>query len=118
MLEKIRNDGDSKDVIKHNEVQFKSDWEKIEENIKKRHISMDDLLSMYQYYSNEKEHGKNLYGTLEEFFTLKFRAQNIDRPRNPNKAIAEIKSFSEYYLNLFIENKEIFSLRYVPWKML
>ncbi len=126
LLERITNDRsiEPHDII-INENRFQSDWNTIVEHIKypENNIQMDDLLSMYQYYSQAKEHGKTLYTKLEKFFKYQFNPENndrLDRPQTPNDAIAEIRNFSEYYLDLCNENKnkEIFSLRYTPWSML
>ncbi len=126
LLERITND---RNIEPHNiilnEAQFQSDWNTIVEHIKQpeNDIHMDDLLSIYQYYSQAKEHGKTLYTKLEKFFKYQFNPESderLDSPQTPNDAIAEIRSFSEYYLELCNENKnkEIFSLRYTPWSML
>ncbi len=113
---KIRDSKD-KQSISNNEAQFKSDWENIEGNIESSNINMDELLYMYQYYS-KAEPEKFLYPKLEKFF--KYQFEKGLQPPTPNRAIAEIKCFSQHYSKLFAENenKEIFSLRYIPWTRL
>ncbi len=123
LLGQIKDRNNNLEIIAKHKEWFKSDWKDIENHMKDPDydIYMDELLSLYQYYSQAKEHGKTLYATLVKFFTPKFNlTEPTNGPKNPNEVIAEIKSFSQNYLNLCNEkkNREIFSLRYTPWSML
>ncbi|MGI9307011.1 MAG: DUF262 domain-containing protein [Gammaproteobacteria bacterium] len=97
--------------------QFKADWNSTKQNADDSEIKLDVLINIYQYYALVKEQGKNLYENLKRFFQGGY--EGTTPPENSNKAISEIKKFSEYHKDVHgAKDKYVYLLRNTPWPTL
>lgn len=96
----------------HDKTVFLADWNDIEKGIKDlQDINIDEMFTLYQYFCIEE----NPKLSLDKVMINYFAKHNI----SPNDAVANFKEFVEKYRKDIeqTDNKVIYSLRYIPWKM-
>lgn len=96
----------------HDKKVFLSDWNDIEKGVKDlQDINIDEMFTLYQYFCIEE----NPKLSLDKVMINYFEKNNI----SPNDAVADFKEFVEKYRKNIeqTDNKIIYSLRYIPWKM-
>lgn len=107
LLEKVLKRYNDDTEIKNKKVeQFLDDWKAAESNAKQSEISMNDLFISYEYYLLANNPKLSLYDELQREF----------KDKDPNLVIADFKSFTDHYKNLFfLEDKLIYSFWYLRW---
>ena len=97
------------ELLKNKEQAFISDWNNIEEVIKRVDLTMDDMIVIYEYYILAKNPEKDTYYEL----TSKFK--NIDS----EKIVSELKKICDTYEKEIYSEKdiEIYSLFYLRWNI-
>lgn len=91
---------------------FKAEWQSISGNLQQFNYLLDDMLNAYLYFLTAKNPKKRLDEEL--LATEKFKKDNAI------KVIADIKAFSEIYIELLqneTKNKYIHCLKYLPNKI-
>lgn len=99
----------SKITDENRHAQFIADWQRAEEISKDSDLGMDELWTMYEYYSLAANPKKSLSDEIMTIFA------NTDA----GTAINDFKNFCEIYYEKICwgNNKTVFSLRYSPWSM-
>ncbi len=97
------------DLATIKEEQFMSDWREMEQNMKNLDINLDDLLTIYGYYTLANKPKTALHEVLQD---------NI-RDEDPNLIISDLKKFaSTYKIEVHdTTNKIMYSLWYLRWSV-
>jgi len=96
-----------KELKRQKEDQFLDDWKACETIALDTDSTINDLFVMFEYYQLATNPKKGLYDELVALFNNK----------EPNKVIADFKSFCEYYSdNVYYEDdKTIYAFFYLRW---
>lgn len=100
---------EDKELRKHHEDQFMSDWKRCEDIATDTNETMNDLFVMYEYYKLGKNPDKSLFDELKEVFKVE----------DPNLVISEFRNFISHYKSSIYDNtdKTIYSLYYLRWSV-
>ena len=96
----------------HDKTVFLTDWNDIEKGIKDlQDVNIDEMFTLYQYFCIEENPKLSLDKVMINYF--------VSHDISPNDAVADFKEFVEKYRKDIeqTDNKIIYSLRYIPWKM-
>ena len=121
-----RHKGDQS-VLNSKREQLADDWKSMEKDAEACDSTMNDMLSVYEYYALASSSGKGMYEKLTAFFggekdhkKIADELKNLFGEQDPNEISKKLKNFfgvckEEIYQR---NDKLLHSFRYLPWSML